>query len=76
MLSLNDINYTIWEFDTKGDWSIVEAIQGTYDEATYRADELKTLYPESEFAMRTAHPVNRDEHLKQSRYYGKVLNKK
>jgi hypothetical protein len=77
MLSLNDINYTIWEFNkSKSEWSIVEAIQGTYDEATHRADELKTLYPESAFAMRTAFPVDRDEHLKQSRYYGKVLNKK
>ena len=76
MLSLNDINYTIREFNAKGEWSIVEAIQGTYEEATYRADELKTLYPESEFAMRTANPVNSNEHLKQSRYYGKVLNKK
>ena len=77
MLSLNDIDYTIWEYNrSKSEWSIVEAIQGTYDEATNRADELKTLYPESEFAMRTAYPVNHDEHLKQSRYYGKVLHKK
>ena len=77
MLSLNDINYTIWEFNkSRSEWSIVQAIQGTYEEATNRTDELKTLYPEFAFAVRTAHPVDGDGHLKQSRYYGKALDKK
>ena len=74
MLSLNVVDYTIWEVNARGEWSIVEAIQGTYEEATNRADELKTLYPECTYAMRTARPVDGNGHLKQSRHYGKVRN--
>ena len=70
MLSLSNITHTIWEYNSHG-WSIVVATQGTYDEATERADELKTCYPDSEFAVRTASPIA-GERLKQSRYYGKT----
>ena len=75
MLGLNDIKYTIWEYNSKGQWSIVEAIQGTADGAKHRADELKTLYPESAFGVRTAWPVD-GERLKRAFYYGHILDKR
>jgi hypothetical protein len=74
MLSLSNIDYTIWEY--KNDkWSIAEAIQGTHDEAVQRADELKTSYPDSAFGIRTAWPVDR-ERLKKAHVYGRTPEEK
>jgi hypothetical protein len=74
MLSLSDVKYTIWEYTSPG-WYIVEAIDGTQDEAKDRADELRTLYPDCTYAVRTAYPMD-GERLKNAFYFGRSPDEK
>ena len=71
---MSNITHTIWEYDGHG-WSIVEATEGTQDEAKERADQLRTSYPNSSFGVRTAWPVE-GERLKHAFYYGRLPEEK
>ena len=74
MISLSNITHTIWEYNDHG-WCIVEATEGTQEEAKERADELKSRYPDSSFGVHTAWPVE-GERLKRAFYYGRLPDEK